>query len=306
MVTAVNSVLAIVLVVLVGFGLGRKGLVDSRASGLLSTLVMQVTFPAALFVSMATTDVSHLLHGDFLLVFFLVLNGLFVLVLAVGLLAGWDRGTAAMFAFAGTFPNMAFMGIPYLSQQLGDQSLVAVSVGNVLTSLVMIPAVTFCLEGRAASSAAGTGKMVLRALTRPLVVAPVLGGLVAVSGLSLPVFLTQGLRLLGSATSPVALLALGLMMTRFHFRISGKATGIMAIKLIVQPLLAVAMIRLFGLEQLPAEEIVILIAMPTAIIVSMFAERFDCLRQEAVSAIVGGSILSVVTLVLFTVWAASL
>lgn len=74
-------------------------------------------------------------------------------------------------------------------------------------------------------------------------------------------------------------------------------------KLFIQPFLAISLILLFKLSGFVAMEIIILTAIPTVVIVSMFVEKYDAYKKETVNAIVVGSILSVVTLVLFTVLA---
>ena len=113
----------------------------------------------------------------------------------------------------------------------------------------------------------------------------------------------KGLHILGEATSPVALFTLGLMMTKFKFKLSLDAVVDMGLKLIIQPLSAIAFVLIFGLSGKFAAEIIILTAMPTAVIVSMFSEKYNVYKEETVSAIIGGSVLSIITLVLFTVLA---
>ena len=305
--TAIQSVLAIIVVLALGFWAGKRNIISGNTSATLSSIVMLFTFPAALFTSMAGTKVADLVHLKFLGVFFLGLMLLFfVLIVAGRMFFKWDARQSAMFAFACTFPNMAFMGIPYLSEELGAQSLLSVAIGNVITSVFMIPAVIYFMES---SNGAATGnvfvKSMLNVFKKPLVIAPILGVVVALSGLHLPHFFIKGLELLGSGTSPIALFALGLMMTRFKFKFSLTASYIMLLKLLIQPLITVAFVYSIGLHALDAREVIILTAMPTAVIVSMFAEKYQCLQEETVSAIIGGNFLSIVTLVLFTVWSAT-
>ena len=291
--TAIQSVLAIIVVLALGFWAGKRNIISGNTSATLSSIVMLFTFPAALFTSMAGTKVADLVHLKFLGVFFLGLMLLFfVLIVAGRMFFKWDARQSAMFAFACTFPNMAFMGIPYLSE--------------VITSVFMIPAVIYFMES---SNGAATGnvfvKSMLNVFKKPLVIAPILGVVVALSGLHLPHCFIKGLELLGSGTSPIALFALGLMMTRFKFKFSLTASYIMLLKLLIQPLITVAFVYSIGLHALDAREVIILTAMPTAVIVSMFAEKYQCLQEETVSAIIGGNFLSIVTLVLVTVWSAT-
>ena len=195
---------------------------------------------------------------------------------------------------------MAFMGIPYLTEVLGSASVISVAIGNVITSVVMIPMTMIFLEDK------GSGKGVFKqqmisVVKKPLVIAPVLGVIFAVCNIPLPDFIIKGLKILGSGTSPIALFALGLMMVKFKFTLSKDSVINIIVKLLIQPLIAVLFIFLFHVRGMFAQEIIILTAMPSAIIVSMFAEKYNVYKEETVSTIIGSSILSIVTLVVFTV-----
>ena len=103
--TAIQSVLAIIIVIAVGAFAGKKDIISKDLSGVFSSLVMNFTFPAVLFVSMATTSISNLLNFRFLLVFFLALMGIYFLVFyfCVKVLKR-SKQVAAMIAFACSFP----------------------------------------------------------------------------------------------------------------------------------------------------------------------------------------------------------
>src|SRR4029077_13740968 len=49
-------------------------------------------------------------------------------------------------AFVSSFPDMAFMGIPIFLVLFGEESLISIVIGNVITSLIMIPLTVSILE----------------------------------------------------------------------------------------------------------------------------------------------------------------
>jgi predicted permease len=166
----------------------------------------------------------------------------------------------------------------------------------------MIPLTIIFLEQKegGGSAIAIFKQELINLVKKPIIVAPILGIVVAITQLPLPHFFISGLNILGAATSPVALFTLGLMMTKFKFKLSLDSIIIVVLKLIIQPLSALLFILWFGLKSDFAAEIIILTAMPTAIIVSMFAEKYELYQEETVSAIIGSNILSILTLVAFT------
>ncbi len=301
---AIQSVFAIVIVVAFGIYAGKRDIISNKLSGPLSTLVMNFTFPAVLFTAVANAPFEQLVNYRFLIVFFLGLMLLYFIVFFISnKILKRSKQVSAMAAFACTFPNMAFMGIPYLSQVLGSSSLISVAIGNIITSVVMIPITMVYLEkGENGESDKSIFKdQLIKLIKKPLIVAPILGVIVALTHIPMPHFLMNGLGILGKATSPVALFALGLMMTKFKFSFSKDVVVNTGLKLIVQPLIAIGFILIFHLKGMLAMEIIILTAMPTAVIVSMFAEKYDTYKEETISTIIASSIISIVTLVLFTV-----
>ncbi len=304
MFTAIQSVLAIIVVVAFGFYAGKRKIVSNELSGSFSTLVMQFTFPAVLFTSIAQTSVDKLLNIRFLIAFFFSLMTLYFVVFIISnKVLKRSPQVSAMVAFTCSFPNMAFMGIPYLTEVLGSDTLLSVAIGNVISSVVMIPLTVLFLE-KNTSAGPSTNvfkRELMKLIKKPLIIAPVLGIIVAFLHIPMPQFFMKGLHILGEATSPVALFTLGLMMTKFKFKLSLDAVADMGLKLIIQPLSAIAFVLIFGLSGKFAAEIIILTAMPTAVIVSMFSEKYNVYKEETVSAIIGGSVLSIITLVIFTV-----
>ncbi|MBF0441391.1 MAG: AEC family transporter [Oligoflexales bacterium] len=303
---AVQSVLSIIVVIACGFLAGRRKILPVDASQVFSILVVQMTFPVLLFTSLASSPIEKLMDLRLITAFFFSLMSVYVLVLTISRkFLKRSLKVSAMMATVCSFPNMAFMGIPYLSQIFGDDTLFSVAIGNLISSAVMMPLTIIFLE-RSTDGAGGSAlrdlikREILNLLRKPFFVAPFLGIFVAAFHIPIPSFLLRGLKIFGDATSPIALFALGLMMTRFKFTPSWDAVADMAFKLVLQPLSAVGFMILFGLSGKFAAEIIILIAMPTGIIVPMFAEKYDIYKEETVSSIVGSSILSTVTLVFFT------
>ncbi len=300
---AVQSVLSILVVVLIGFWAGKKNIVSKELSHALATLVMSFTFPALLFTLIADCSVKDIINLKFIFVFFLALMMLYFLIFFIHIkILKRNRQDSAMAAFACSFPNMAFMGIPYLTEILGNDSLISVAIGNVITSVFMIPITIFFLQGDTGNENIFK-KEVFNLMGKPLIIAPILGIIVSFIQFPIPYFLMHGLKILGEATCPLALFTFGLMTIKFKFSFSKDSLMNIGVKLFIQPFIAIFLILIFKLSGYLAMEIIILTAMPTAVIVSMFAEKYDTYKKETVNAIIGGSVLSVVTLVLFTVLA---
>jgi hypothetical protein len=108
----------------------------------------------------------------------------------------------------------------------------------------------------------------------PLVLATVVGLLIAALHIALPQWLTGSLSIIGSAAIPVPLVAVGMTIsgTAIHesFR---EALWVTLIRVIASPILAIEVARLFGLSPLYSIALVISFSLPTAKMAFALAEK---------------------------------
>src|SRR5690606_40681708 len=109
----------------------------------------------------------------------------------------------------------------------------------------------------------------------PLVVAPLLGALWAWGGVPLPTPAADLLNILGAATTPCALVSLGLFLAHKQEERTPGVMPLVAMKLILQPLLAWYLaFELLELPTLCAPTAVLLAALPPGTGPYMLAESF--------------------------------
>ena len=184
-------------------------------------------------------------------------------------LAPRPRGLAALIA---AFPNTGFMGLPLIAGLLGAAAAAPVGA-TIVFDLVLTTSLCLVLGG-------GTFGQGLRlAASNPLPWA-VLGGMVwGWSGLTLAAPLERSLSLLAQATTPLALLALGLALSRPAPGSGGHgvAWGLSAIKLVLHPLLGWLGAQWAGrqgwLDASSATALVLACALPSAANVALLAQR---------------------------------
>ena len=107
-------------------------------------------------------------------------------------------------ALNGSFPNMAFMGIPVLTAVIGPSAVLPVVVGNLVSSLVLLPVTLALLEAgksrnRSHQGLAVVWHAVLGSIRQPLVIASIIGVVVALLHVPLPEAVHNSFDLLGSA-----------------------------------------------------------------------------------------------------------
>lgn len=297
-------------------GLGRW--FGTGATDCLNRFVVRVALPAQLFVATAQTPGRVLLQPGFLTVF-----GVGCLLTAiVGWAIDWLRPTerthrmsgAAIEGLCAGYSNTAFIGIPVCLAAFGPQSMAAVTVATLLTVCALFALAIALVElenaGMATDGRTGigrvAGRVIVGLLRNPLVFMPLLGGLLNASGRGLAGPLAETAHLVGSASSPCALVTIGLFLADTRPAASGNAAPripplavgrLVALKLFVQPGLT-ALIALFvkTLDRASFEEAIVLAALPTGTGPFMLAKLYDREAGVASRAILISTILSVVTI----------
>jgi malonate transporter and related proteins len=175
----------IFIVIGLGFFAGRRGIIDNKHVAGLNTLVMTFALPASIFVAIATTARRDMLQeGQLFLLLGVVMLAFFVIWYFVERrLSNVSSAEAAVQALVVAFPNCA-AGLPIVAAVLGAAGDVHVAVALAAGSILVVPPTIFLLElsrtKKRSDAAATKPNLVLalwRALTKPLVLASIVGPL---------------------------------------------------------------------------------------------------------------------------------
>jgi len=296
-----NSIFPIFALIACGFFGGRRQLVSAAAAKGLSDFVYYLAVPALLFRTLATTDLA--LEQDLSLP--LGYFGATILVFALAALGGGTifqvtRSERALQGMSATYSNTVLVGIPLVLAIFGDAGLVPLMLIITFHSAVLFSLTVVVVEfGRG-------GQRLWPALARvpkALAVNPVILGLLAglaynFSGLPLPLALDRFTGLLGSASAPCALFALGASMASFKLGGNLKEVCLLTfVKLVLHPLLvALTMVYVVDVPRLYAAVAVLTAALPAGINVFISAKGYEIYVARAASMVLISTLLSIVTL----------
>jgi malonate transporter len=304
----VLALVPVAFVILLGVLAGRLGLISPDRSRVLAALALDFCLPALLFAATAVMTLAELENWQFFLGIAVGLLSIYLVSLAASLTA-FRRSTAAssLQALNSSFPNMAFMGVPVLTAVIGKSAVMSVVIGNLVSSFVLLPLTLTLLEAgkarkKGAPGAAGAGSMavvgksVLGAVKQPLVWAPLAGIALAVAQVPLPDVASKSLNLIGTATSGVALFALGLVLSGQKLHVGVSAIVNTGFKMFAQPALMLLVAILLGVTGVYRREMILLGALPTASMTAMFAVQYATYVAESEATILLSTILSLGTL----------
>jgi malonate transporter len=295
----------IFFVMALGYFAGKRRIIDNHHVGELNELVMDFAVPASLFMATASSPRSEMMKQGLLvaIVGTVMLALYLVWYLIQRRVSKASRGDAAVQALTVAQPNFAGVGLPIFSAILGSTATVHVAVALAAGSVLLSPLTLLLLElpsteGQinAKASATPMHRALRRALTKPIVLAPVLGTLVSFSGLRLDSVSGASLQLIAQTAGGVALFLTGLILSAQPFRLDWKVASATGTANVIKPLLAVAVIRVFQAPPETAKACILLMAMPSGFFGILFGENYRLDSAQVGSIVTASTILSIVTL----------
>jgi malonate transporter and related proteins len=302
--TILNGLLPVAFVIVLGWLACHIGLMKHEDADVLATLVIRFALPFALFEGAVKTAPEKLHNVGFALTLTLGLMGTYLIALAVGrFLFRHDLRTATIQALVCAFPDMAYFGAPVLAAVFGPEGFLAVLVGNLITSIFMLP-LTIVLTQLGNKDESGNGRPDVariffqslgRAVINPIVWLPVSGMILSFCHVKLPGPVLTSVDLVAKSAGGASLFALGLMLYGERFMVNANVLTNLALKNFLQPGLMVLGAVLFGVTGAPAHQAIITGAVPTATAAAMFALKNKTYMANATATILISTILGVVT-----------
>lgn len=304
MFTNILIVLPIFALILTGWIARKTGALGPNATREVNRLVVYLALPAVLFDIVANAKLADIWEPGFTLAF---AGGCFIIFGATlwwRVSSGHALADAAIDGLNASYANTGFVGFPLVLSLVGDRGMAPTLVATLVTVCALFATAITLIEAGLQTETRRRDiarKTLFSLVKNPLLVAPVLGALVMLSGSHLPGPVHVFLKLLGGAASPCALIALGLFLAGTTSRTGSPVASTVGVfvllKLIGQPLMT-WLIAAFLLK-LPPETThiaVLLAALPTGTGSFMLAEFYD--REAALTGriVLVSTVLSIATI----------
>ena len=290
--TVGGQVMMLFLMMIAGYCLGKAKLLPKSALASLTNLVIYLALPCMLIGAFEMEATAERVHGFLWVLAATVLVHLLNFAVAHVCLRDPDDGRKRVLVDCAVFSNCGFMGYPLLASLMGDIGLFYGSAYNLIfTSLLWTLGLSYLQK---------KGPLQLRKLfLNPGILGMALGFSVFLFQIHLPPVLESTVDYLGNIAVPLPMLIIGCQLAHadlrklLHDRWSWAGA---ALRLLVLPLMALAILALLGLRGDVLMATVICAAAPPAAIVAMLAE--NCGRDPVLASGVVSfhTLLSVITM----------
>ena len=288
---------------LLGYFAGIRGIIDNVNVRSLVNFVMNFALPCALFLAIIKAS-RAMLFGQGKLIVLLAT----VYLLLYGAAHLFNRfvvrnspADGAVLALTLAFPNVTAVGIPLLDTVYGPQTAVTVAIGIAVGAMTISPLTLSILEnstvaGHAFTPSVRLRRAILRAIRRPVVLAPAAGLIAVLLNLSLPEYVIRSLAVMGSATAGCALFLTGLIVSAQKFTLDWRVLVAVLAKNILQPLLCLGLALALSLPVDQARSAVLMAAIPCGFFGLVFGKGFNASPILASSSLIFSYGLGILTL----------
>ncbi len=302
MIDVINLALPFFGLIFIGFACGKLKQIPDTALAWMNFFIVYVSLPALFYRILAQTPLEQLAKIDFVLATtsstFVAFAAAFAVSMAI---RRGHVGESTMAGLAGGYGNIGYMGPGLALATLGPEAAVPVALIFCFDTLLLFTLVPILMALAAPGQRdfrAVAKEVFLRITTNPLVIATALGILSAAIHFQPPVALERLMAFLQNAAAPCALFTLGVTVAlRPLKKIPWEVPFTTLIKLAVHPVLMFLLLSLFGpFDPLWIYAAILMAALPPALNVFVFARQYDTWVEEASSAVLVGTLVSVVTL----------
>ena len=302
MIEVLNLALPFFGLIFIGFACGKIKQIPDTAMGWMNFFIVYVSLPALFYNILAKTPLEQLAQVDFIFATTLATFWAFSVSFAIGMaIRRGNIGESAIAGLAGGYGNIGYMGPGLALATLGPKAAVPVALIFCFNNIILFTMVPFLMALRGQqpmSLGAIAWEVVKRVALHPLIIASAAGVVSAALHFQPPVAFERLIQFLQNAAAPSALFALGVTVAlRPLKKMPWEIPPLTAVKLVLHPVLVFLLLSLFGpFDQTWINTAVLMAALPPALNVFVFARQYDTWVEQASSAVLVGTLVSVFTL----------
>ncbi|MCD8217482.1 MAG: AEC family transporter [Clostridiales bacterium] len=292
----------LLIAMLIGFYLFRKGILNREVNAKLSSLIVQITCPCIILNSISS--VSHdnpqmvlklFLAGIVIYAVFVVLARVFTKIMRV---PAHLRGTyMCMFIFS----NNTFMGYPVVQALFGDSAIFYITIFNMPFNILFFTLALHYFQKDAAIESDNLEKLKTdpRSLINNGIIASVAALIIYFVNIPMPDIFYECVGFIGNITTPLSMIIIGSSMAAASLKEIKTEKGIwpmLPIRLGVLPLIVWAFMHLWTSDPTIISICTIGAGMPVASLVAMGSAPYPRQNKAASIGVVVSTLCSLVTI----------
>ncbi|MBQ3693377.1 MAG: AEC family transporter [Synergistaceae bacterium] len=277
-----SNLISLFALIAVGYIAIRSGILTQKASVHFTTLLMKITLPCTIFISLVSREYDPAFVHDSMIMMIaglIVFSGMLYLSRYIAILIKVDKSYRGVWAFSCAFSNSGFMGFPICLALFGPEGLALSVVLNIAFNMTVYT--IGAIEISHDNPENDAEKLSMKAIIFSTVNISTLVSLIFYFGrIPVPDFIASPVSYLSGITTPISMIIIGMALARerglelFTNRDAWIST---LFRLIIYPVALCLLLRFipFGGNPLIWAVLVIVVAMPGASVTAVLCQIYN-------------------------------
>ncbi|EMT38521.1 hypothetical protein SAMN04244560_01545 [Thermoanaerobacter thermohydrosulfuricus] len=305
--SAVQGVLIIVFILVLGYYLSKIGWFDKSTSDLFAKLVINVSLPLNMIVNISTTfskeQLEHSVRG--LLIPFLSILLSYIVAYIFAETFKIKKGRKGVFVVIFSLSNTIFVGLPMAQALFGDiatpYALLYYMANTTILWTLGVYSVIRDVNGKERNV---VNWDTIKRIFNPPLLGFIIGVIFVLANISLPKFLFESFRMIGNLTTPLSIFYIGIVIHEMgfdKFKLDKDAILVFIGRFLITPALVLLLNIFIPVPKLMRDVFVIMSAMPVLVNSAIIARVYGADYEFATSMITYTTILSVIIMPFYMV-----
>lgn len=290
-----TQVLILFILIGIGFGLGKRKVLNDAGMRCINDIVIYVVNPCLIVSAFQRKFETQLLHGFLMALLGAVIAHGLCLILALMIFRKQADAKRRVLRFATIFSNCGFMGIPLLQALLGADGVFYGAAYLVVFNLMIWS------YGQYIMAKGSDGFEPKKIFLNPGVIAVIVGVVFFFTSTVLPELILAPVNYMAGLNTPVPMLIIGYTMSKFSLRdlLGGlDEAKVYLIRLVASPLLLLGILYGIGLRGTVLTAAIVSASAPTAALTTMFAIKFHCEEELSARLVSTSTLFSLISMTL--------
>lgn len=309
MILAVQSILSISIIIILGYILTSKNWFTEATSDTLVKLVTQVSLPVLMLNNIVSNFDKEKLLGSFsgLIVPFSSIALCYIIAIAISKIIKVEKKHLGLFKSMFFNSNTIFMGLPINIALFGEKSVPYVLLYYIANTTFFwtIGVYEISKDGTASNGSLFSKETLKKVVSAPLI-GYVIGVVLVILNTKLPKFMIDTFTYLGSLATPIAMIFIGITIHSIKLKdikFDRHAIGILLGRFIISPILVILLSYIFPIPSLMRNVFIIQAAMPVMTNTAIIAKSYEADHEYAAIMI---AITTIATLFVVPIYAATM
>ena len=279
---AVNqSVLSIIIMIMIGYILAHKKLLDEKAINLITTIVINISLPMMMLNTIMTNFTKEKLIADSsgLVVPFITIGSCYIIARLIAKIANVTSNRRGLFVSMFFNSNTIFMGLPVNMALFGEKSVPYVLLYYIANTVFFW---TLGIYEITKDSDAKPIKIFSIDFIKKILSPPLMGFIIGIVllllDIRLPLFIMDTSKNLGNLTTPLSMFFIGASIYLVNLKsvkFSWDIVWIVIGRFVIAPALVILIVPMFPIPHLMGSVFVIQAAMPVMSNTAIIARAYD-------------------------------